>query len=366
MTFETYGIRGAFRRTRRRQDSSSARIGSIIAEWKACEVGRRRHATPRRRSRASSAVDRRVRPRDHALARRVDRGQRQLGAQQRLAPPPRAAAPRASRPRGKVLHQPPARGHQAQRVLERDSTPARQAATYSPTLWPIIAARADAPGQPEPAARAYSTAKSAGWASQVSLQPPLRRLLAAAGRVEHLAQVEPELGAQQLAAAVELARGRPARRDRARRPCRRAARPGPGTGRPPGGRPRRPRSRSGCASGSAPASVRRPRPCRRQTTARRCAERAPADLQGVGDVGQVAPGLRPQVRRAGPPPPLERRLASAPRAPGAATRPRRPAGRRGGASSSTTWALVPPMPNELTPARRGAVARPVGAGVVLT
>ena len=30
---------------------------------------------------------------------------------------------------------------------------------------------------------------------------------------------------------------------------------------------------------------------------------------------------------------------------------------RGGASSSTTWALVPPMPNELTPARRG-VCRP--------
>ena len=26
---------------------------------------------------------------------------------------------------------------------------------------------------------------------------------------------------------------------------------------------------------------------------------------------------------------------------------------RSGASSSTTWALVPPAPNELTPARRG-------------
>ena len=36
-------------------------------------------------------------------------------------------------------------------------------------------------------------------------------------------------------------------------------------------------------------------------------------------------------------------------------------GRRdgGGASSSTTWAFVPPMPNELTPARRGPSARPL-------
>ncbi len=41
---------------------------------------------------------------------------------------------------------------------------------------------------------------------------------------------------------------------------------------------------------------------------------------------------------------------------------RRPEARRGGASSSTTCALVPPMPNELTPARRGAAAaRPVAS-----
>ena len=31
-------------------------------------------------------------------------------------------------------------------------------------------------------------------------------------------------------------------------------------------------------------------------------------------------------------------------------------GARAGASSRTTWALVPPMPNELTPARRGPAA----------
>src|SRR5215210_4607998 len=36
-------------------------------------------------------------------------------------------------------------------------------------------------------------------------------------------------------------------------------------------------------------------------------------------------------------------------------------GGRGGASSSTAWALVPPSPSELTPARRGAAPR--GHGV---
>ena len=48
-------------------------------------------------------------------------------------------------------------------------------------------------------------------------------------------------------------------------------------------------------------------------------------------------------------------------------RGRASAARAAGASSSTTWALVPPMPNELTPARRGDSAagqsRPVGVDV---
>ena len=41
-------------------------------------------------------------------------------------------------------------------------------------------------------------------------------------------------------------------------------------------------------------------------------------------------------------------------------------GRTGaGASSSTTWAFVPPMPSELTPARRGARRRRPGGERVL-
>ena len=37
-----------------------------------------------------------------------------------------------------------------------------------------------------------------------------------------------------------------------------------------------------------------------------------------------------------------------------------------GASSSTTWALVPPMPKELTPARLGALVRGQGRNPLFT
>jgi hypothetical protein len=43
-----------------------------------------------------------------------------------------------------------------------------------------------------------------------------------------------------------------------------------------------------------------------------------------------------------------------------------PEGAQAGASSSTTWAFVPPMPKELTPARRGVPFDSQAVSLVLT
>ena len=51
-------------------------------------------------------------------------------------------------------------------------------------------------------------------------------------------------------------------------------------------------------------------------------------------------------------------------APGSSPVPRPPAGDRSGASSKITWALVPPMPNEETPARRGLPSAAHSAGSI--
>jgi hypothetical protein len=50
----------------------------------------------------------------------------------------------------------------------REKTPARWAATYSPTLWPIMATGSK-PHAIQSRASAYSITKSAGWVSLVCL-----------------------------------------------------------------------------------------------------------------------------------------------------------------------------------------------------
>ena len=88
-----------------------------------------------------------------------------------------------------------------------------------------------------------------------------------------------------------------------------------------------------------------------------------AHLQRVGHVRQRqlrvrAPGARRRFvrRRARAPPRV--RAESTSSCHGAR---RRRAGAAAGASSRTTWALVPPMPNELTPARARAARAPATA-----
>ena len=106
----------------------------------------------------------------------------------------------------------------------------------------------------------------------------------------------------------------------------------------------------------------------RQTTARRCSNAAAADLQRVGDVGERRSGVRRQIaRRAAGRRASSARLRRAPTAPAAAARARPARGRLAGASSRITCALVPPMPNELTPAPARPCRRAChGRSVVLT
>ena len=246
-----------------------------------------------------------------------------------------------------------------------EKTPARQAATYSPTLWPIIAVGLHAPGHPAAApARTRRRRAPAGRArSRSSRRPPPPRAPGRPGRARSR-RSRPRSRPQDLGAAVDLRRERPARARRARGPCRRAARPGPGTGTPPAGRCR-PRAARGTRPGSSPAQPRgRPPRGRAHTTTRRWRKARRPDLQREGHVGEGVPGVR--ARCAARPrrwPRSSAASASARRGRGAAHGPRRPpTAPAGGASSSTTCALVPPMPNELTPARRGPpFAGPVGA-----
>ena len=120
---------------------------------------------------------------------------------------------------------------------------------------------------------------------------------------------------------------------------------------------RSPRLRRGRRTARRPARERRrPASASRGDHGAAVREPAPPDLQGVGDVGERrALGVRRRcVGEVGASRAVERRRRSSPTAPAAASRPRRGRRAAGGASSSTTCALVPPMPNELTPARRGA------------
>ena len=259
------------------------------------------------------------------------------------APPPAAGRPRARRrPRGR----PPRTRRRCGRASPAGATPQ---AIHS-------------------CARAYSMAKSAGWASVRSSSPVARsprspasirrRSARPAGRpVEQSSRrSSPSSGTQKPRAAVDLlAEDRLglvelaphadvlvalAREQEGDRPARLGSR----RRRRPAGVARPRRARRGVR---AVAADQRP-PVRRRPGGPRCRVKA---TSASGEAAGAAPGdppggravaARGAVRRAGR------------EQPGAATAATAPEGAAAGASSSTTWALVPPMPNELTPARRGA------------
>ena len=207
-----------------------ASAGSSIAEWKACEVGTRLLRMPGLRQRRAGAAIAVVGPASDARARAV--------VTARSTPPPRngcncagSASTASIAPAGSCCISRPRARDQRERVRS-DNTPARQAATYSPTLWPIIASGCTPQGIQSWRASAYSTTNSAGWVSAVSRQLARRLLVLVRARDRARSRrSQPSCGASSRRAA-STPRGRPARLVQAARPCRRTARPGRGTGRP--------------------------------------------------------------------------------------------------------------------------------------
>jgi hypothetical protein len=290
----------------------------------------------------------------------VHRGQRQLGSEAAARPPPRAAAPPAWRPRAgsasAARAPPPGRGRPSRRHHPGEAgghVLADAVADHRRGRRP--------PGAPQPA-RAYSTTNSAGWAKAVwaAASAPRRRAVSPRAGAP---QVEAELGAEDARRS-----GRPLPEDRLLsvepRPMPGYCAPWPGKRKATGRSRARPRvapraagsarSRRGvlgvAADDGAPAVGKagaRPAGCRR---------RRPGRAPGAPGLEAARPGGRPALR--GP-------FRCGPRAPGAARGATARRGSGAGASSSTTWALVPPMPKR-RPRARGGRPRSQGAARRLT
>ena len=247
----------------------------------------------------------------------------------------------------------------------RERTPATCAAAISPTEWPSRKSGVTPHGSTS-RKRATSTANSAGWVY------PVRSSRAPSGRPRREQHVP-----QRPVESRRRARRRP-RRGRRRTPGRRrySSRPMPGRWLPwpvkrnasaPGGGPAAHESGAAVAVGER-GERRRAAPSRSAATSTaRCAnagagggQRCSATSAG-SSVGVRRRGGRAAVRP-GRAAPARSRPETQQRGRSAAADPARPAGggaAAAGASVSTTWQLVPPMPKELTPATSGpSGARP--------
>ena len=222
------------------------------------------------------------------------------------------------------------------------------AATYSPTLWPISAFGAT-PQDCHSCASAYSRANNAGWV--IAVCPSCAGLLApAGGGYSTSRRSTPEDGPQNVGAAIDRLAEHAARlveRSPHADVLRALTREHEGNA----DRRSRRRTSGGGAPGRATGAARSRRRARAHQRAA-MAEGATPDLQRVGQIGEIDGSGRPSGRQA-----LRRGLergGSRRRAASSCRAARSPA--RAGASSTTTCAFVPPTPNELTPARRGARA----------
>ena len=288
----------------------------------------------------------------------VHGGQDTSATEQRRRAPLRAEQTASIAPGGSACISRPRAATSARRVLEREH--AGQARRH--VLADAVAEhrrRARCPRRIQSRASAYSTTNSAGWVSRVSVRRRGRASSAASADRAPRAGRSPRCRAQDLAAVVDVgAEDGLGLVEAAAHVRRTAALAGEqeGDGRSPVRRAARatalgdrPRASSAAASGLS-----------RHTDDAAVGEGAAADLQRVGDVGEAQLGVLVQVSRpgccAGA---LERRVGvfaeSTQELAGVGVDGRRAP--RGGASSSTTCALVPPMPNELTPARRGRRSR---------
>ena len=161
-------MRGGASGTAATARSISGSTGSSEREWKACETASRRQGTPRAVSRSASAWISVVGP----AATEIDGA---LTAARSSVSPSSAfssASGRrtASMAPGAIACMIRARVATRRQPSSKEKTPAMQAATSSPTLWPTMASGL----RPQPIhsrASAYSKMNRAGWASRVAVPP---------------------------------------------------------------------------------------------------------------------------------------------------------------------------------------------------
>jgi len=264
-----------------------------------------------------------------------------------------SGAPTASIPPGGVVAISRPRAAISWSASASENTPAWHAATYSPTLWPIIAA-GRTPQARHCWASAYSMANSAGcvisvWfsrrsASRARSRSRRSRPIVGASSRAHSARLPRNTGAVSSSRSAVAIPGYwlpwPGNRNTA--PSTAAAR-GAGT---------RARSWALALARSPHTTVARQgnarRPCCRVCATSASASRSSASSCAARRAATWASavGVRAEIGRS--------------------SRLRDGEAVRSGASSSTAWALVPPIPNELTPARRGAAERGQARAVALT
>jgi len=160
----TKGISGARRVTPRATSSKRATIGSIIREWKACEVCSRWWWTPRASSSAANASTASPVPPTTVSAGPLT-VQRSSSAGRTARTSLSGSETESMAPAGISCISAP-RTATRRSASSSDITPARQAAAYSPMLWPAKPS-GSSPQCIHSLASAYSTAKRAGWASAV-------------------------------------------------------------------------------------------------------------------------------------------------------------------------------------------------------
>ena len=161
-------LRGATPATRvgeRRQDRVHHRRVEGVRGVQAAAVD----AAPRSARLASASIGRR-RAGDHAAAGAVDRGEGQARRRAAARSSASGSGTASMAPGGSACISRP-RAATSASASSREKTPARQAATYSPTLWPSMRCGLHAPRHPQPGQRVLDD-EQRGWRrAQVCVQP---------------------------------------------------------------------------------------------------------------------------------------------------------------------------------------------------
>ncbi len=165
VTFEAKRRRGARRGTDATSAANSSRIGSIIGEWKACEVFSGVRPIPAAFSPAANCSTSSIGPATTQLPGALTLATVRVSGS-RAATSASSARTASIAPGGRDCISAP-RAATSFSASPSSKTPARVAATYSPIEWPTIAA-GRTPQDSSSTARAYSITNKEGWVYRVS------------------------------------------------------------------------------------------------------------------------------------------------------------------------------------------------------